>query len=201
MKETPWDVRLARLCLVPVLSNKKLTPNHFTLLRLLTGIFAAGLFALGEDFTEAAFIFALSNFIDHFDGEYARLTNSTSKFGHFFDLLSDFIVTVSTFICIGIGLNKTGTDILLVAQGVIAGVSVTFIFYIRYLIETQYGKISSAQPSLAGFEAEDILYMLPLVTYFEQTKTFLLLSALGAPIGAILVYIQFVKLKRKENNL
>lgn len=190
----PWDARLASLLIRP-LRDTPVTPNHLTTVRLLTGIAAAAAFASGVWPNLAAILFALSNLLDHTDGELARLTAKCSRAGHLYDLASDAIVHVTLFVSIGIGLWNTGTGAWALSAGVIAGVAVASIFHMRNLIEQRYGKAKTKQPGWGGFEAEDVLYLLPVVTFSDALAPFLAAAALGAPIAAGLVVRQFLALQ------
>jgi hypothetical protein len=83
-----------------------------------------------------------------------------------------------------------------VTMGAIAGVAVALIFHLRYLIEERHGKLATRQPRLGGFEAEDVLYLLPLVTLTGNLSGFLVAAAIGAPLAAIIVAVQYVRIMR-----
>jgi len=188
----PWDARFAYQLIYP-LKNSWVTPNHLTCLRLLFGILAAVSFSLGNYFWAniGACCFVISNFLDHTDGELARLTGNMSKFGHYFDLASDAIVNIILFIGIGIGLMQSSLGWLALPMGILAGLTVAAIFNMRNEIEEQVGKSDARQPHFAGFEAEDILYLLPLVSILNGLIPFLILASIGAPIYAIFVWREF----------
>ena len=78
--------------------------------------------------------------------------------------------------------------------GVISGAAVHLIFWLRMRIEQQLGKAGVRQPSLGGFEAEDVLYLLPLLTLFGGLQTFILLAAIGAPAFLVWVIFESVRL-------
>lgn len=188
----PWDAKLA-FALIKPFENTPISPNFFTTLRLLVGLISAALFAKGEQSNLAALFFALSHFLDHTDGELARLTGKTSRFGHFYDLTCDAIVMILLFVSIGLGLTDQfdGWGILM---GCIAGISVAIIFQLRNIIENSHGKAATKQANFFGFEVEDILYLLPLVTLVNGLPLFLIAATIGAPIGAIIVWQQYKKL-------
>jgi len=188
----PWDARLAYQLIYP-LKNSWITPNHLTCLRLLFGILAALSFSLGNYFWAniGACCFVISNFLDHTDGELARLTGNTSIYGHYFDLASDAIVNIILFIGIGIGLIQSLLGWWALPMGILAGFAVAAIFHMRNEIEKQIGKSDARQPHFAGFEAEDILYLLPVVSILNGLTPFLVLASIGAPIFAILVWREF----------
>ncbi len=191
----PWDARLAAIVVAP-LRGTGVTPNHLTTVRLIVGAIGAGLFAQGDADNIAALIIVVSNFLDHTDGELARLSGQASKFGHNYDLAADGLVTVGLFFCIGIGLAPSlGSGALWL--GGLAGISVAGIFQLRNNIEQQYGKAATAQPKLGGFEAEDILYGLPLVTLVNGLEWFLIAAAIGAPIALAASAAQYIALEKR----
>ena len=191
----PWDARLAALIVVPLCSTA-ITPNHLTTVRLMVGLFGAWLFARGDMENAAALTIVISNFLDHTDGELARVTGKSTRFGHNYDLAADAVVTVGLFFCIGIGLIPSLGSIAL-WMGAIAGFAVAAIFQLRNNIERQFGKAATAQPSLGGFEAEDVLYGLPLVTLFGGLEWFLTAATIGAPIALAISAAQYMTLGKR----
>jgi phosphatidylglycerophosphate synthase len=194
--DRPWDAQIAYQLIYP-LRNTFITPNHLTSLRLLFGVFAGIFFAIGEyKYSNiGAFCFVISNFLDHADGELARLKNEISPNGHVYDLISDALVNIFLFIGIGIGLMQTNLGVYACMMGVIAGLSVAGIFYMRNYIEMNIGKKNARQPHKIGFEAEDILYLLPVISCFRLEYYFMFAAALGAPIFSFYVIKDYIKLK------
>ena len=191
----PWDARLAA-ALVRPLVNTGVSPNVLTTVRLLVGVIGTALFATGRHPNLAAFTIVFSNFLDHTDGELARMSGRSSRFGHFYDLASDALITVALFACIGVGLaGSLGASAIV--SGTVAGLAVAGIFHLRNLIENAHGKVATAQPRLAGFEAEDILYLLPLVTVFDGLPLFLRAASIGAPIAFFIVLAQYLAYRRQ----
>lgn len=186
----PWDARLAARLVAP-LKHSNVSPNHLTTLRLLIGLAGAACFMAGGYAwsNAAAVLIALSNFVDHTDGELARMSGKTSRIGHVYDLASDALVTVLLFVGIGVGVARLGVPVFAspVWLGCIAGAAVALIFWLRMKIEASVGKARSKQVSFGGFEAEDILYLLPLVTVCGATRAFLVAAAIGAPLFLIFV--------------
>lgn len=190
MNQLPWDAQLARWLVTPF-RDSRVTPNYFTSVRLATGIGAALLFATGEWNNSAAWLFAVSMFFDHTDGELARIAGKGTRFGHLYDLASDFVVMLALFVGIGFGLSHGPLDGWAVFMGLLSGLAVATIFHFRNELENQHGKSATKQPDFFGFETEDVLYLLPLIAYWEQLQGFLLLSAIGTPIFALLIIHQY----------
>ncbi len=190
----PWDARLA-LWLVRPLQGTRVTPNHLTTARLAVGIAALAGLASGWP-NLGAWLFVVSNVLDHTDGELARLTGRTSRAGHLYDLATDAVIHALLFAAIGLGLQSAGASAWALPAGLLAGLAVTAIFHLRFRIEEAHGKSATVQPARFGFEAEDVLYVLPLVTALDGLAPFLAAAAIGAPIGAVVVGWQYRRLVR-----
>jgi archaetidylinositol phosphate synthase len=203
--ERPWDARLARRLVTP-LKNSRVTPNHLTTVRLAVGLAAAAAFLPGTYGWSnlGALLLIVSNFLDHTDGELARMSGKSSRIGHVYDLASDAVVTILLFVAIGVGVGADTTTaiekISPVALGVIAGCAVALIFYLRMRIEDMAGKAANQQGSIGGFETEDVLYLLPLVTLSNAVVPFLMTAALCAPLYAVWVVIDYRRVLRRPTS-
>ncbi len=188
----PLDARLAAWLIRPLLATR-VTPNHLTTVRLLVGLAGCAALAIGGSpwSNTGAWLFALSNFLDHTDGELARATGSHTRFGHLYDLGSDALINALLFLGIGIGLRHGELGSLAPLMGLVAGIAVSLIFHLRYLIEEGHGKEATRQPRLGAFEAEDVLYLLPLVSLAGALEGFLIAAAIGAPIALLVVAAQY----------
>jgi archaetidylinositol phosphate synthase len=197
----PWDARLARRLVAP-LKDSWVTPNHLTTVRLLVGLGAAAAFVPGTYgwSNVAALLLIVSNFLDHTDGELARMSGKSSRIGHVYDLASDAIVTILLFIAIGIGVGANSGISLEVSpplMGLVAGCAIALIFYLRMRIEDRVGKAANQQASLGGFETEDVLYLLPLATLSNAMVPFLIAAALCAPLFAFWVVLDYRRVLRR----
>ena len=196
-----WDARLARRLVLP-LRNSRVTPNDLTTVRLVTGLAAAAAFIPGTHgwSNVAALLLVVSNFLDHADGELARINGKSSRLGHFYDLACDAVVTVLLFVAMGVGVRAKGgipLDIPPVVLGAIAGTAVALIFFLRMRIERMVGKGASRQGAFGGFETEDVLYLLPLVTLCDGIVPLLLAASVGAPLFASRVILEYHRLRRR----
>ena len=189
----PWDARLARRLVIP-LSDSWVTPNHLTTVRLLVGLAAAAAFLPGTYIwsNAAALLLVLSNFLDHCDGQLARISGKSSRGGHLYDLASDALVTILVFLALGIGVGMHLTlPLPPAALGCIAGCAIALIFYLRMQIEQRLGKAGTLQASLGGFETEDVLYLLPIATLCDRAASLLIAAAAVAPLYAIWVVYEY----------
>jgi archaetidylinositol phosphate synthase len=198
--QRPWDARLARSLVAP-LKDSWVTPNHLTTVRLGVGLAASAAFLPGTYGWSnlAALLLVLSNFLDHTDGELARLSGKSSRIGHVYDLASDAAVTILVFIAMGVGAAAAPESWLPVpplALGLVAGFAIALIFFLRMRIEDLAGKAGSQQAALGGFETEDVLYLLPLVTLSNAVMPFLTAAAACAPLFALWVVLDYRRVLR-----
>jgi archaetidylinositol phosphate synthase len=197
----PWDARLARR-LVMQLQHGPLTPNHLTTVRLAFGVAAAGAFMRGSYgwMNLGALLLVISNFLDHTDGELARMSGRSSRLGHWYDLASDAAVTILLFVGLALGVGSRMPRVWQMPPlllGVVAGVAVALIFFMRMRIEALGGKSASRQKRAAGFETEDVLYLTPLVTLLNGARPFLIAAAIGAPLFALWVLFDYRRVQRR----
>ncbi|MGH7893797.1 MAG: CDP-alcohol phosphatidyltransferase family protein [Candidatus Binatia bacterium] len=187
-----WDVRLARLLVGP-LQNTRVRPNHLTTVGLITGLGTAALYASGDRTLSywGAASFVVTTVLDHADGELARATGTTSTFGHHYDRIVDLLVKIGVFVGMGVGLRHGPHGTWAVLEGIAAGISLVTIFVFRGRMAARRGVAAFRQPSFAGFELEDILYVIAPVTWLGYLPTFLLGAGIGAPIFALWIVRQY----------
>jgi archaetidylinositol phosphate synthase len=200
-RQRPWDAQLAHRLVTP-LRDSWVTPNHLTTARLAFGLAAAAAFVPGTYVWSnlAALLLVFSNFADHTDGELARITGKTSRLGHVYDLASDAAVTILLFVAIGVGVAanaKVALPFPSALLGAMAGCAIALIFFLRMRIEETVGKAAVAQASLGGFETEDVLYLLPLVTLCHGLVPLLIAASICAPLFALWVVIDYLRIQRR----
>lgn len=185
MASVPWDIRLARRLVRP-LCDTAVTPNQITAVALLAGLGAAALYATGSAAAAnlGAVLFVVAALLDHADGELARLAGKSSDFGYYFDHLSGAINYIALFTGIGIGLIAEIGNVAALL-GVAAGIAVAGIFALRFAIERRSGRDTFKQPAFAGFEVEDIMYLVAPVTWLGGLVPFLVVVGIGAPLFAL----------------
>jgi len=194
--EPPWDQRLARLAVAPLRATP-VTPNQITTLGLAIGLLGGVLYAYGGAAAHlGAVCVVVALWLDHADGELARLTGRTSVLGHYYDLAVSVVILAATFVGIGIGVPPGPLDAWGPMLGVIAGLAVAVIFTLRQDLERRLGKTATRQPNLLGFEPEDVLYLLGPITWLGLLEPFLLAAVVGTPLFALRVLWQFARMRR-----
>ena len=133
----------------PMLLKTTLTANQVTLISMLRGLAAAGLFAQGDFKTHFAgsLVFFMSYLLDNCDGEIARAKKQISKTGQMFDSFVDWVVHAAFFIGLGWGVaGSTGQDFwfwLGISGG--AGASINY-FLGLYAVMKQNDAVEDGDP-------------------------------------------------------
>jgi len=181
-----WTHKIARVCILPLV-NSPITPNHLTTIRLITGVAACGLFAIGT--TEwnlyGGCLWILSAFMDRADGELARVSGKTSPWGHK---------------GIGIGLRDStllniNLGLWTIVMGVTASAGVIAAEILAEIIDqSQKDTGDKAYAGFAGFDFDDVLYLFAPVVWLNLHLPFLIGASVGAPIFALLTWYQCKRL-------
>ncbi len=187
MKQAPpWDQRLANIIVRP-LARTPITPNQVTLFTLLLALSAAALFAVGNETAAnwAAGLFILARFMDHFDGELARMTGKTSLLGYYLDYATGALSYGGLFIGIGIGARETFLGEWAIILGMAAAGSAVLSMFLNLRIDRQ-SQFEEGEaigyPGFAGFELEDGIYLIGPITWAGYLTPFFALSAAGAVV-------------------
>ncbi|MDO8526813.1 MAG: CDP-alcohol phosphatidyltransferase family protein [Deltaproteobacteria bacterium] len=106
----PISLRISRL---------GIHPNYITLANMVLGIFSGIVVARGTypDYLLGAFLFQCASIFDGCDGEVAKLSFTTSKFGQYFDSLSDNGALLSFFIGLIAAFNLEHAPIVTLGLG------------------------------------------------------------------------------------
>ncbi len=194
----PYDQRLARACIRPF-AGTALHPNVVTGISLALGTASGLSFAAGGPGMQhiAALLFMLAVFVDHMDGELARMTGKVSRVGYYLDYLVGSLNYTILFSAIGLGIYQwNGSEIALLI-GLAAGLSNPIIVALRLLMERRFGSEAVEHPSGGGFELEDFIYLIGPVTWLGGLEYFFWLYATGT-LGYLLWTI--LTLLRKSSN-
>ena len=200
MNDRPWDARLARMMVRPLVDTP-VHPNHITTLGLLVGLAAAVSYAQGGRGADwGAFLFALAMLIDHGDGELARLSGKTSASGHTYDRIVDLVVKVGLFVGVGFGLSDGPLGAWAIPMGFLSGLSLAAIFASRGAMAASRGPQVYEQPSFAGFELEDILYLIAPLTWLGGLPGFFSLCGVGIPAFAAFSVFQWWRTRSSQDS-
>ena len=199
MKSLPWDQRIARVAVKPLVRTA-VTPNHVTLVTLFLALAGAGLLAVGEPTLAnwGAGIFVLARFLDHFDGELARQKGMVSRFGYYFDYVAGALSYGALFLCIGIGLRHGALGGWALALGLAGTVSAVVSMFVNLQIDKHQGGDGDARgyPAFAGFELEDGIYLLAPITWLGFLTPFFAAAGVGAAVYCLWTLWTLIGLRR-----
>ena len=192
-----WIHQFARKLVHPLV-NTSVTPNHLTTGRLVYGLAAALCFCFGETFwnVTGAVAFILSMLLDRADGELARLTGKSSRFGAIYDLVTDAICNTAVFIGLGVAAMNGQLGLWALLMALIAGISISTIFYTVIEVAANIDAGAAAFNSFAGFDPDDAMIIVPIGAAFGYGQLLLTLAAVITPFVAI--YIGKDMYKRKQ---
>ncbi|MCP5149564.1 MAG: CDP-alcohol phosphatidyltransferase family protein [Ectothiorhodospiraceae bacterium] len=191
MSHDTWFHRLVRRAVRPLVGTP-VTPNHLTAARLATGLAAAWWFT-GGDGAQAwpgAVLFLVSMVLDRADGELARQSRRTSRFGHLFDLTTDAACNALAMIAIGFGLRHGGLGTLAPWLGLIAGLAIAWVLLAMVRMERAQGQGSATMSSFAGFDPDDALVIVPLAMVLGFGDALIVAAAIGAPLAAVVIGVE-----------
>lgn len=193
MSHHTWIHKLARVTIVRPLVGTRVTPNHLTMLRLIVGMGAAGMLAVGQDtyVSIGAIAFLVSMLLDRADGDYARLTGQTSPQGHKYDLIADTLCNAAIFIGLGVGLRDDGYGVNAIMMGIIAGLAVSIILILVFRIEKLRGPRAAEIGNLFGFDADDAMLLVPIAILLGWSEPLLLAASIGAPVFTMIFVLLF----------
>ncbi len=199
-----------------LLIRLKVSANMATTMVFLLG-FVAAWFASIPTWTSAIIagvLFQLSSVWDGCDGEIARLTHSSSKFGAWYDTITDNIRYAAVIVAVGINVyRRTGQSVYLVAIGafMVSMAAMVFLFQ-QYLRQTnspgtnlvvlaaveQDNRSTSRNPllrllkNLRVFVKQDVLALLIAIALIANQPAAILLGALIVVFSILAVSIPVI---------
>lgn len=181
-----WSHRIARVFVRPLVGSR-VTPNHLTTLRLLSGLAACAGFAVGTRACDlwAGGIWILSALLDRADGELARLGKTSSAWGHAYDYACDVAVNGLFFFAIGIGLRDGPLGHWTIAMGAAAGIGVSLASVWSEHLERARDDGTKAYEGFGGFDFDDVMYLFAPVAWLGWLFPLLIGAAIGGPIFAV----------------
>jgi len=196
------------------LMNRSVTPNQMTWVSMGIGLLGALFFLLPGQNAQVtgASLFLLHSILDGCDGELARLKFQESRFGGIFDYWSDNIVHVAVFACIGIGWaqHEGGSYALLFSLLAAGGTLISAWLVFEHTMRGRKGggplytsvsteKGTSMLVRIADLlSRRDFIYLVVLLALFGKIHWFLVMTAVGAPIYAIVLLTIISQDKRRR---
>jgi phosphatidylglycerophosphate synthase len=193
MDKPPFDQRLARVLVRP-LARTPLTPNQMTTITVVLALVGAALIGTGGSpaIHWGAGIFALARFLDHFDGELARQTGRTSRFGYFYDYVAGATSYAALFAGLGFAFRDGWLGAWSVALGAVGAASAFLSMILNLDIDKREGQGTANYPGFAGFELEDGIYLIAPIVWLGWAEPFFIGAGLGAGLYGLWTVFNWV---------
>ena len=134
-----------------------------------------------------ALVFVISMVLDRADGELARLSGKSSRFGAIYDLVTDAICNAALFIGLGVAAMNGELGSWALVMGVVAGTSISIIFYAVIEVAASIDANAAAFNSFAGFDPDDAMIIVPIGAALGYGQLLLTLAAFITPFVAIFI--------------
>ena len=200
MSYNTWIHKFSRQFVKPLVDTP-VTPNHLTTGRLVFGVVAAVCFAFsGNPIWDwsGAICFLISMVLDRADGELARLSGKSSQFGALYDLVTDAICNSALFVGIGTGLTNSSLGNWSILLGIIAGLFIIIIFLASIQLTNEAGTGEAAAfNSLAGFDPDDAMVLVPIGILLGLAQHLLIAAAVITPIVSVFILKDLSQRRKK----
>lgn len=182
----PYDQAICAVLVRPLVGTF-VTPNHITTLSLILGLAASGLFAwgIGSAPLWAALLVTIARFIDHMDGELARQSGQTSKFGAMYDSLTGTACYGTMFLGMGYAEWKLGADAWVLWLASFSMVLIIVNMMLQFRVETWTGTAPDPYPQIGRIQVEDGIYLILPIIWLSGTWWFFLVGTVGTLIFTI----------------
>ena len=193
-----WTHAVARFLVRPLVGTG-VRPNHITTLRLLTGLLACGLLAIG---TRAGDVWGgvwwvVSAFLDRADGELARIGDMQSRGGHLYDYYCDVLINSLFFLAIGVGQRHSFLGPWSILLGVITFAAMVLVCWLAEVYEQISGPGVRTFNGGFGFHLDDALYLLGPFAWLGWLAPILAAACVGTSAMTAVVAVRLIGLKRR----
>ena len=182
-RSVPYDQAICAILVRPLV-NTAVTPNQITTVSLLLALAGSGLFAWGEGTAPlwAAGLITVARFIDHMDGELARQSGKSSRFGAMYDSMTGTASYGTMFLGMGYAEWRHGApDWVLAASLIVMGLIVVNMI-LQFRVEKVAGFEPDPYPRIGRFEVEDGIYLILPIIWLTGTWWFFIVGIIGTLI-------------------
>lgn len=169
--------------------KKSFTPSHVTVMALIAGLLASAIYYFFSPFF-AVLVLWFSGYLDAVDGNMARKTNKSSKFGTLMDIVFDRIVEIGIIISVALKNPQTHLWLIFLCCSII--ISMTIFLTTGALAENNSKKSFHYQAGLMERTEGFILFSFMMVLEKFAGE----IAALYAALVAFTALQRFIEAKR-----
>ncbi len=183
MRPKPYDQAICAVLVRPLV-NTRVTPNHITTVSLILSLAGSALFGWGEGTAPlwAAALVTVARFIDHMDGELARQSGKTSKFGAMYDSLTGSASYGTLFLGMGYAEWRQGAPDWVLWLAAVTMVFIVLHMFLQFRVESWTGTAPDAYPQIGRVQVEDGFYLILPIVWLTGTWWFFLAGTVGTLI-------------------
>ena len=154
------------------------------------GVLAALSFATGPAwFAVGAAIFFIGLLLERSDGEFRHLSGPMSPAVDRFSLITYGLTNALAFIGLGIGLRNGIYGLWEIPMGLFAAFSLCVLPWIIQRLETIDGERSAEFDGIAGIDADDMLFIVPVAIWAGWSEGVMLVVAFGGTAFVSALYL------------
>ena len=143
-----------------------------------------------------------ARFLDHFDGELARMQGTSSKFGYYFDYVVGGISFAALFTGLGVAHWQGELGHWAIILGGAGAASALIALLSNLGIDSRSEEMAEGEavgyPDFLGFELEDGIYLLAPITWMGFLTPFFVAAGVGASIYCLWTIWTYVRLGSKK---
>ncbi len=190
MQPTGWLRRLADVCIARPLSALGMTRDQLSSLRIVVGLLAAGMIAIGPSwFPIAGAVFLCGILLARSDDALAILSDQTSPAHQRYAFISQSVANFAAFSALGVGMRSSEYGLKAIAMGLLAAAAAVVIPWLMSRLELADGKRSAEFNGISGVEAEDVVLLVPVALWVGWAQGLLIVTAFGGAAFASALYL------------
>ena len=189
MESISWLRRLSGICISRPLAALGVRREQIIALRIVLGVLTALALAIGPSwFAAGAALFLIGLFLERSDSEFARISGQVNLASDRFALVSYSVTNALAFVGLGIGLRNGIHGLWEIPMGLLAAAGLAVLPWLVKRLETIDGKRSAEFDGIAGIDADDLLFIVPVALWAGYAEGLLMLTAFGGTMFVVALY-------------
>ncbi|MFK8016045.1 MAG: hypothetical protein AB8G17_11470 [Gammaproteobacteria bacterium] len=190
MKPSGWVRRFSRHFIAQPLKSIGITQRPVLIVRLAIGVLAALALASGPVyFFVAAGLWLVGIVLERTAAGFEPITPPEHVQINRHALISESVSNALAFVGLGIGMRASEYGDKALLMGLLAALGVALLPWLVRRLERIDGKRSAEFDGVAGLDADDVLFLVPVALWAGMQDALLLVSAVFAPTFVAAIYV------------